>query len=449
MTELEIIDGITKVCKTSVEIHTYYDNKDALLAKLNVVPKDELDKTASYYASRSGVIIDLRKEVLNFLSNGNKLDLATLEGLIIKHRTGKDNKYRAYKNYYSIFFPFITFYGHDSLRQFIKGFISEIIDRLDISGAVKHIYFDFQGARQQGSDTLWLAIYNNKQHTQSTGLQFFVEFRKGKVNYGLYRHSDQSYLDGPISVLPENYSFEEMIQLFNKNKNLIIEDEPKKEELLTISLKDKRLYKISHGSFKTKANENIRDVLKENQWIVIYENTGKGQAEAFKNELTEGDYVYITIGGDKLLSIAKVKEGPWGYVPEDITDPGWIYREVKYIKPAVNSDPTLLKAYKGYIYPSGNSTLTEVTIDKIEEANKRIFVPHFGVKFISEIKLLGQVPKYPNNIILYGPPGTGKTYNTIDKSVEIITGIKRNHEENKIDFDKLKKEGQIEFVTFH
>lgn len=55
----------------------------------------------------------------------------------------------------------------------------------------------------------------------------------------------------------------------------------------------------------------------------------------------------------------------------------------------------------------------------------------------------------PLNQILFGPPGTGKTYNSIDKAVEIVTGIKYNHEVSKDIFDKLKKEGQIEFVTFH
>jgi hypothetical protein len=53
------------------------------------------------------------------------------------------------------------------------------------------------------------------------------------------------------------------------------------------------------------------------------------------------------------------------------------------------------------------------------------------------------------NTILYGPPGTGKTYNSIDEAVEIITGKKENHLENKKMFDELKKAGQIEFVTFH
>jgi 5-methylcytosine-specific restriction enzyme B len=59
------------------------------------------------------------------------------------------------------------------------------------------------------------------------------------------------------------------------------------------------------------------------------------------------------------------------------------------------------------------------------------------------------LPKFPCNIILYGPPGTGKTYNTIDLAVEIVTGKNSTHEENKKVFDDLRKEGQIEFITFH
>lgn len=59
-------------------------------------------------------------------------------------------------------------------------------------------------------------------------------------------------------------------------------------------------------------------------------------------------------------------------------------------------------------------------------------------------------PSTPLNQILYGPPGTGKTYNTIELAVELITGKKdASHSKNKETFELLKKEGQIEFITFH
>lgn len=66
--------------------------------------------------------------------------------------------------------------------------------------------------------------------------------------------------------------------------------------------------------------------------------------------------------------------------------------------------------------------------------------------------------KQPKNQILYGPPGTGKTYNTVIKAIDIINheliqrdenGDVKNYDELKIEFDNLKKQGQIEFVTFH
>ena len=68
--------------------------------------------------------------------------------------------------------------------------------------------------------------------------------------------------------------------------------------------------------------------------------------------------------------------------------------------------------------------------------------------------------KFPLNSILYGPPGTGKTYNSIlyslgitTKNEGIINRIKNNTEtisDEKInEFNYLKEQGQIEFVTFH
>ena len=64
----------------------------------------------------------------------------------------------------------------------------------------------------------------------------------------------------------------------------------------------------------------------------------------------------------------------------------------------------------------------------------------------------------PLNQILYGPPGTGKTYNTVIKAMEIINpscieydekGVVSNYSDVKNEFDKVRDNHQIEFITFH
>ncbi len=65
---------------------------------------------------------------------------------------------------------------------------------------------------------------------------------------------------------------------------------------------------------------------------------------------------------------------------------------------------------------------------------------------------------FPLNQILYGPPGTGKTYHTVIKALEIINNRPFTKQEttkekygNELlpEFNRLKKQGQIQFLTFH
>ncbi len=56
------------------------------------------------------------------------------------------------------------------------------------------------------------------------------------------------------------------------------------------------------------------------------------------------------------------------------------------------------------------------------------------------------------NQILYGPPGTGKTYNTINKAISIVNkdfDLSSTRLLVKEEYERLVKEGQIAFVTFH
>jgi 5-methylcytosine-specific restriction protein B len=59
----------------------------------------------------------------------------------------------------------------------------------------------------------------------------------------------------------------------------------------------------------------------------------------------------------------------------------------------------------------------------------------------------------PLNQIFYGPPGTGKTYKTINEALRILEPDldidKTERKDLKSKFDKYKKDGRVQFVTFH
>jgi hypothetical protein len=62
----------------------------------------------------------------------------------------------------------------------------------------------------------------------------------------------------------------------------------------------------------------------------------------------------------------------------------------------------------------------------------------------------------PKNQIFYGPPGTGKTYKAFSRALEIINNdpsycnpAQKKREDISKEFEERRKNGQIEFVTFH
>lgn len=119
--------------------------------------------------------------------------------------------------------------------------------------------------------------------------------------------------------------------------------------------------------------------------------------------------------------------------------------------------------------------------DKIEEIDKNIYSNSEGfseysqgnnhgrpkailgknnyIKFLNEYSFKNnisitetEIKNIPLNQILYGPPGTGKTYNTINKAIGIINpsfNTVEDREMIKEEYDRLVKEGQIVFTTFH
>lgn len=60
------------------------------------------------------------------------------------------------------------------------------------------------------------------------------------------------------------------------------------------------------------------------------------------------------------------------------------------------------------------------------------------------------VAKKAKNLVLYGPPGTGKTYSTAKEAVRLCgKRVPANRGDLMDEYNRLRSEGRIEFVTFH
>lgn len=152
-----------------------------------------------------------------------------------------------------------------------------------------------------------------------------------------------------------------------------------------------------------------------------------GEIFDFVKTIKEGDIV-LAQDGTRVLGIGIITDD-YGY-DEDEAFPH--YRLVQW--KVINPDNFFSEEGKRTtVYQIKDSN----TISKIEDL----------LKFANPMNKLNFSSR---NIILYGPPGTGKTYNSVDLAVKLIDGTaSENHNDNKSRFDELRKEGQIEFITFH
>lgn len=275
----------------------------------------------------------------------------------------------------------------------------------------------------------------------------------------LWKGEDKSELKADIKItnnLVENpilksdiESLEELneLKVGNQGTNFSATEDEYQTLLDLISSKDNSAY----SSVK-----NVLDSDLVNEYILFlrnYVNQNQLQPEdnriSFNVRPNKNRLVFI-IGSRYALCIEKVKK---------ITEVSFISKD------ALTKDSGSYTNQKKEIEAYWNR-ITNISAfeDKIKEGfdielarnNKNPFRRFTNKEFIEDIyqsKIIMGENKNDTitslNTILYGPPGTGKTYNSIDKAVTIATGSSSDHISNKKQFDELRKQGQIEFVTFH
>lgn len=263
------------------------------------------------------------------------------------------------------------------------------------------------------------------------------------------------------------------IRDFNQLKKTVSEDDLGMFDSIThhlvfppvdknLRIGDRKLFKMSHGVFlddKNFKNAGILKILEKNNWIAIGDDTGANQFEVFKGDDRIGDFVYVCYGGKKVHVIGRIKseirsldDALKGKLK---SNEKWSYREIDPLFSAKKKDIEGLKNNKKNHMPSGNSTFWEVPRDQIDFFNQKIARPNFGVSVLiieGNGNGGGNSNKSPLNQIFFGPPGTGKTYHTSDAAIKILNpkfDLSQDRKIIKLEFERLKKEKRIEFITFH
>lgn len=223
--ENDNVENINSVCSATLEIQRCITDNDFLCTKLNQTDKNYI---SSYFEKRVGVVIDIRKDVAKEIFFGGIKSDKLLE-IIKEHKDKNTQKLKSWCNPYKILHPLVNdSYKH--IDEFIDNFISIILNKI---GDVKYAVSDFNGSQHQGSDNYWIAFYNKGHKHQSDGLQFFIVFKDGQMNYGIYRHIDRVHLsqhtfDGDINTF---------YQFILDNKDSILNDTEKSKDILLKSVK--------------------------------------------------------------------------------------------------------------------------------------------------------------------------------------------------------------------
>lgn len=250
--------------------------------------------------------------------------------------------------------------------------------------------------------------------------------------------------------------------LYNK---LVYKNRKNLKVNITIPLgKEDKVFKVSmsHRSLDDEAYSYFM----ENNLIVVHKDTNamatssQTQGDDFANLMGINDYFYLCRGNRNLELIGKVTSNSTPCELDQFGETGWLQRSFEIVS-EVTKEGSYEDASKWWT-PNFNSTLIAIPRNEIALANDVIFKPFFNTEFIinkaqtnsnSKLDKENKPPmELPLNNILYGPPGTGKTYNTINKAIKIVKpnfDLNQNRKTIKEEFNRLVKDGQIVFTTFH
>lgn len=167
------------------------------------------------------------------------------------------------------------------------------------------------------------------------------------------------------------------------------------------------------------------------------------QCDAFKHTMAIGDIVMVR-EGNKPIALCQVESD--NYTDLTLTEK---YININFRKVKVLSWASPLRLPNKKLFTQ--STLTRCA-SKTKSQYSFIFNWYKDMLTYQDSIKIAQLLEEKKNIILQGAPGTGKTYKTAEIALSLIGKDLTYYSSHKAlmeDYEKLRKAGQIGFVTFH
>lgn len=433
----EIKQGFDLLVRISNEMTTAVASDDALFELINNLPLTIKEQNIANNAGKQDKPVGACRYIISQkLVAGEQLTAPLIQEIMqaveAKH---KKEVFRAW----SIFGICYALYYDQYVKQ-VNKFLSDLVAQLKADldyPEAKDTVVDFRGARNFGAERCWFAIYNPSHEKQDTAKQFFLNVGEGKINYGLYYHPTKNYLSEIASVAPQDFNYEDLLNIYKANFNQVVNDDidvAMPVEPVVASLYPTRYY---IGGSIWEGDDQTQAFIDEGYWENGYDN--KFQDEI--NDVPVGAKIAIKSsyakGSDSILRIKYI-----GTVKENPQDGKNLI---------VNWEPSI-KQFDISGLGSYRQTFHEITNeDDIEaiffhqEEKQNVSIESFAV--------------HPLNQIFYGPPGTGKTYNTINHALAIlenttVEAIKADEQRSgrkaiNERFENFKQKGFVEFITFH
>ena len=299
-------------------------------------------------------------------------------------------------------------------------------------------------------------------------------YNDGKDHWGKFEENNRVYTGGSGGATKKDWEPKQkdgkIARLIAYATPLIEKAQYTRREIIDLASQELRDIDISENTIKTQLSRSTKDS-ELNRWGKVLKIDKETKVISWEETypLTEpkpGDIILVRTGIRKGRAIGIVYRNDYAedgvYKNDKFNEDAYIY--VLWINKLESDFPMSRRTRRHGFEKTESGSKTFLAFEKTEGYKPSFdlinsltgnFSENDSGPELNNQQTKVDAMKYPLNQILYGPPGTGKTWNTVNYAVAIIEDkpLDKLEEEDREDikwrFDELKKNGQIEMVTFH